>query len=148
MDAGELVSLFPSSWLAPRIPLPELAYARRRFGQAGWSRKYSFNTGDLKVCANVLQSYLDANKTVPWQDLRYIFGEIFYGGHVTDAWDRRTCNNYLQVSSSSHVCQSGQLASRISSPTLTRVLPRATSTRGSSVKRSWRRDSHRRRPRT
>ena len=70
---------------------------RRRFGQQGWSRKYSFNTGDLTICANVLQSYLEANPVVPWQDLRYIFGEIMYGGHITDAWDRRTCNNYLLV---------------------------------------------------
>ena len=30
---------------------------RRRFGQQGWSRKYSFNTGDLLICANVLKSY-------------------------------------------------------------------------------------------
>ena len=29
---------------------------RRRFGQQGWSRKYSFNTGDLLICSNVLKS--------------------------------------------------------------------------------------------
>jgi dynein heavy chain len=74
-----------------------IVLGRRRFGQQGWSRKYSFNTGDLTICANVLQSYLEANVVVPWQDLRYIFGEIMYGGHITDAWDRRTCNNYLLV---------------------------------------------------
>lgn len=70
---------------------------RRRFGQQGWSRKYSFNTGDLTICANVLEAYLTANPVVPWDDLRYIFGEIMYGGHITDAWDRRTCNSYLSV---------------------------------------------------
>ena len=70
---------------------------RRRFGQQGWSRKYSFNTGDLLICANVLRSYLDANGKVPWDDLRYIFGEIMYGGHVTDAWDRRILKEYLEV---------------------------------------------------
>ena len=70
---------------------------RRRFGQQGWSRKYSFNTGDLVICSNVLRSYLDSNTVVPWDDLRYIFGEIMYGGHITDAWDRRVCNSYLQV---------------------------------------------------
>jgi len=69
---------------------------RRRFGQQGWSRKYSFNTGDLMICSDVLRSYLDANPVVPWDDIRYIFGEIMYGGHITDAWDRRTCNTYLQ----------------------------------------------------
>ncbi|RYG69831.1 hypothetical protein EON64_01755, partial [archaeon] len=74
-----------------------IVLGRRRFGQQGWSRKYSFNTGDLTICANVLQAYLEANPIVPWDDLRYIFGEIMYGGHITDAWDRRTCNSYLAV---------------------------------------------------
>jgi dynein heavy chain len=74
-----------------------IVLGRRRFGQQGWSRKYSFNTGDLTICANVLQAYLEANPVIPWDDLRYIFGEIMYGGHITDAWDRRTCNSYLSV---------------------------------------------------
>jgi dynein heavy chain len=72
-----------------------IVLGRRRFGQQGWSRKYSFNTGDLTICANVLQTYLEANPVVPWDDIRYIFGEIMYGGHITDPWDRRTNNSYL-----------------------------------------------------
>ena len=32
---------------------------------------------------------------VPWEDLRYLFGEIMYGGHITDDWDRRLCSSYL-----------------------------------------------------
>jgi len=32
---------------------------------------------------------------VPWEDLRYIFGEIMYGGHIVEDWDRRLCNAYL-----------------------------------------------------
>lgn len=43
-------------------------------------------------------SYLNDNPHVPWDDLRYIFGEIMYGGHITDPWDRRTNNVYLEVS--------------------------------------------------
>lgn len=89
---------------------------RRRFGQQGWSRKYSFNTGDLLICANVLKSYLDANPTVPWDDLRYIFGEIMYGGHITDAWDRRTCNTYLQVYQQEGLFNGLELAPGFKSP--------------------------------
>lgn len=74
-----------------------IVLGRRRFGQQGWSRAYSFNTGDLTICANILHSYLDNNASVPWDDLRYLFGEIMYGGHITDAWDRRTNNTYLAV---------------------------------------------------
>ena len=33
---------------------------------------------------------------VPWDDLRYLFGEIMYGGHITDDWDRKLCRTYLE----------------------------------------------------
>jgi len=33
---------------------------------------------------------------IPWEDLRYIFGEIMYGGHVVDDWDRKLVMSYLQ----------------------------------------------------
>jgi dynein heavy chain len=37
----------------------------------------------------VLTNYVEmANDKIPWKDLRYIFGEILYGGHITDDWDR------------------------------------------------------------
>jgi len=46
---------------------------RRRFGFQGWSRAYGFNMGDLKICADVLESYLNRKtKIVPWQDLRWV----------------------------------------------------------------------------
>lgn len=32
---------------------------------------------------------------MPWDDLRYIFGEIMYGGHIVEDWDRRLANGYL-----------------------------------------------------
>jgi dynein heavy chain, axonemal len=31
-----------------------IVLGRRRFGQQGWSKRYSFNQGDLTVCADVL----------------------------------------------------------------------------------------------
>ncbi|XP_043931285.1 dynein axonemal heavy chain 11-like [Protopterus annectens] len=69
---------------------------RRKFGPQGWNRKYPFNNGDLTICVNVLYNYLEANAQIPWEDLRYLFGEIMYGGHITDDWDRRLCRTYLE----------------------------------------------------
>jgi len=43
-----------------------------------------------------LFNYLEASSKVPWEDLRYLFGEIMYGGHITDDWDRRLCISYLE----------------------------------------------------
>uniref|UniRef100_A0A8D0CKY1 Dynein axonemal heavy chain 17 n=1 Tax=Scleropages formosus TaxID=113540 RepID=A0A8D0CKY1_SCLFO len=69
---------------------------RRKFGPQGWNRSYPFNTGDLTISVNVLYNYLEANSKVPYDDLRYLFGEIMYGGHITDDWDRRLCRTYLE----------------------------------------------------
>ncbi|XP_054847065.1 dynein axonemal heavy chain 11 [Eublepharis macularius] len=69
---------------------------RRKFGPQGWNRRYPFNVGDLTICVNVLYNYLETNTKVPWEDLRYLFGEIMYGGHITDDWDRRLCHTYLE----------------------------------------------------
>ncbi|BHF75205.1 Dynein heavy chain 9, axonemal [Sparganum proliferum] len=69
---------------------------RRKFGPQGWNRSYPFNNGDLTISANVLYNYLEVNNIVPWEDLRYLFGEIMYGGHITDDWDRRLCKTYLE----------------------------------------------------
>ncbi|XP_023241581.1 dynein beta chain, ciliary-like isoform X1 [Centruroides sculpturatus] len=69
---------------------------RRKFGPQGWNKIYPFNFGDLIISVNVLQNYLENSSKVPWEDLRYLFGEIMYGGHITDDWDRRLCKTYLE----------------------------------------------------
>ncbi|KAK7113097.1 dynein beta chain, ciliary-like [Littorina saxatilis] len=70
---------------------------RRKFGPQGWNRVYPYNVGDLTISVSVLFNYLEGNSKVPWEDLRYLFGEIMYGGHITDDWDRRLCRTYLEV---------------------------------------------------
>ncbi|KAI9189963.1 hypothetical protein H9P43_001396 [Blastocladiella emersonii ATCC 22665] len=70
---------------------------RRKFGTQGWNRSYPFSTGDLTISVDVLYNYLEAWSKVPWTDLRYMFGEIMYGGHISDDWDRRLCTSYLEV---------------------------------------------------
>lgn len=74
-----------------------LIIGRKKFGSQGWSRIYNFNDGDLKICADVLMNYLQNYDVIPWPDLRYLFGDIMYGGHITDNWDRRTNRIYLEI---------------------------------------------------
>jgi len=74
-----------------------LILGRRKFGAQGWSRKYNFNDGDLTICGDILHNYLSGYEQVPFADIRYLFGEVMYGGHITDDWDRRTNGTYLEV---------------------------------------------------
>ncbi|NWS31784.1 DYH9 protein, partial [Polioptila caerulea] len=69
---------------------------RRKFGPQGWNRSYPFSTGDLTISVSVLYNCLQASSKVPYDDLRYLVGEIMYGGHITDDWDRRLCRTYLE----------------------------------------------------
>lgn len=32
--------------------------------------------GDLVTCGDVLLNYLEAYEAIPWDDLRYMFGEV------------------------------------------------------------------------
>jgi len=74
-----------------------LMLERKKFGPLGYNMKYPFSAGDLRDSAQVLYNYLEGSSAVkiPWDDLRYIFGDIMYGGHVVDDWDRIMCSKYL-----------------------------------------------------
>ncbi|CAJ0928428.1 unnamed protein product [Ranitomeya imitator] len=94
---------------------------RRKFGPQGWNRSYPFkhrrphNFSQRAVQLSGSQCQVAALAThicpsfvqrplrpiyfvfqVPYDDLRYLFGEIMYGGHITDDWDRRLCRTYLE----------------------------------------------------
>ena len=54
-------------FLFPHQCLPFIVFqvqGRRRFGQQGWSKKYSFNVGDLTVCAQVLKTWIGRSEKV------------------------------------------------------------------------------------
>jgi dynein heavy chain len=71
---------------------------RIKFGPQGWNRKYPFSEMDLQACREVTFNYLEsAGSTVPWDDLKYLYGEIMYGGHITDNLDRLLCGTYLEL---------------------------------------------------
>jgi len=72
---------------------------RRKFGSKGFNMLYPFSIGDLRDSAIVLKNYLETSAgsgKIPWDDLRYIFGEIMYGGHIVDDRDRIFCKGFLQ----------------------------------------------------
>ena len=82
-----------------------VALQRRRFGVGnalgarsglGWAAGSPFSGGDLACAARTAAACLDAGARVPWADLRYLVGEILYGGHVVEDADRGLVAAYLR----------------------------------------------------
>eukprot|EP00752_Nemacystus_decipiens_P011484 g10196.t1 len=73
-----------------------LMLERKKFGPKGFNMMYPFSSSDLTCSVAVLKNYMEnAPSKVPWADLRYLFGEIMYGGHIVNDFDRLMCSTYL-----------------------------------------------------
>jgi dynein heavy chain len=89
----------------PPLPRDSLAAVRR-------------STGDLLCCAQLANNYLEAaGARVPWDDLKFLFGEIMYGGHIVEDWDRRLASAYLDCYMRDELLDSMEMLPKFSSPT-------------------------------
>ncbi|NXF29028.1 DYH10 protein, partial [Nyctibius bracteatus] len=73
---------------------------RRKFGKVGWNVPYDFNESDFQVCMEILNTYLTKafqqnDDEIPWNSLKYLIGEVMYGGRATDSFDRRILTVYM-----------------------------------------------------
>ncbi|GFO07646.1 dynein heavy chain 10, axonemal [Plakobranchus ocellatus] len=73
---------------------------RRKYGKVGWNISYDFNDSDFNTCMTILNTYLDRmveqrDPKIPWNTLKYLIGEVMYGGRAIDDFDRRILRTYM-----------------------------------------------------
>lgn len=73
---------------------------RRKYDKIGWNISYDFGESDFTVSMEILDTYLTKAQAIkenrlPWNSLKYLIGEVMYGGRVIDDFDRRIVQIYM-----------------------------------------------------
>lgn len=85
---------------------------RRKFGPLGWNIRYEFNDSDLETSFIMLLNMLEGSQDIPWDAIKFMTGQINYGGRVTDDNDRKCLLAILEIYCGEHVLNDDYTFSR------------------------------------
>ena len=78
---------------------------RRKFGPTGWNIRYEFSDADLTTSIKMLQNFIQDNSEVPWESIKFMTGQINYGGRVTDGTDNILLMSILTIYQNEDIMQ-------------------------------------------
>ena len=71
---------------------------RSKFKSLGFNATYEFNDSDFLICKDLIKVLLEEYPNrIPFDALKYLIGEAYYGGRVTDDWDRKILIVYMDA---------------------------------------------------
>jgi dynein heavy chain 1 len=82
-----------------------VALDRLRYTPLGWSNYYEFNAADQRCSFKCFDDWIDQvaqgrqnvdPDTLPWEALRTLLGQVFYGGRVDNLFDQRVLMGFLE----------------------------------------------------
>lgn len=105
-----------------------IVHERKKFGPLGWNIIYGFNESDFEASQTIIRDMLNDDKEeIAWDAIKYLTGEIIYGGRVTDNQDRRCLMSILETFMNPAILEDGYA---YSSSGIYKLPPKGTNVQG------------------
>ena len=80
---------------------------RRRYGENGWNVEYEWTRNEFEAAKKIIKIILDTYEEIPFNQLRYMVGDIVYGGRVRDDKDHHLVHAIINKYFSPNVLEKG-----------------------------------------